>query len=138
MSIPDLPVPAAAFASASPPCRWPIAALLAALLLMPPASAESRIYRWTDAAGNEHFSDAPPTHARAVKLPAARPAPTAAAPAVDAAACTGKREQLARFRQADRITETNALGETRSYSDDERRRLIATTEADVRAICGED
>ncbi len=105
---------------------------------MPPASAESRIYRWTDAAGNAHFSDAPPTHARAVKLPAARPTPTAAAPAVDAAACASKREQLARFQQADRITETNALGETRSYSDDERRRLIATTEADVRAICGED
>lgn len=108
------------------------------MLLMPPASAESRVYRWKDAVGNAHFGDAPPTHAHAVKLPAARPAPVASAPAVDAAACAERREQLGRFRQADRITETNALGETRSYSDDERRRLIATTEADVRAICGED
>ena len=120
------------------PCRSLLPISL--LLLSAPfaASADARIYRWLDADGAEHFGDTPPVHGRWIKIkqPAVRE-PIDEAPAIDAAACAAKREQLKSYQLAGRVTETNALGETREYSDDEKRKLIANTETQVRAACGD-
>lgn len=113
----------------------PVSLLLSAAFA---ASADARIYRWIDANGAEHFGDAPPVHGRSIKIkqPAVRE-PINEAAAIDAAACAAKREQLKSYQLAGRFTETNALGETREYSDDEKRKLIANTEMQVRAACGD-
>lgn len=115
----------------------PMLSLLASALASTPTFAEARIYRWLDANGIEHFGDAPPANGRSIKIKTAPGRSGDEAPVFDAAACTAKREQLKSFQLAGRVTETNALGETREYSDDEKRKLIANTEAQVRAACGE-
>lgn len=125
--------------SISPGRSLLLLSLLASALVSTPAFAETRIYRWLDANGVEHFGDAPPANGRSVKVKTAAGGSRGSdeLPAIDAAACTAKREQLKSFQAAGRVTETNALGETREYGDDEKRKLIANTEAQVRAVCGE-
>lgn len=116
--------------------------LLAGLCLVSgtPLLAAAPIYQWRDAGGITHYGDNPPAASRPVRLrqgPAA-PAADAEVAAIDAAACERKREQLKGYRLADKVTETNALGDVREYSDAERQALIAGTEAQVRAACGEE
>lgn len=115
--------------------------LVLALLALTPfaVSAEGRIYQWLDANGGEHFGDTPPANARSIKVKQTSGGINAGAelPVVDAAACTAKREQLKSYQLAGKVTETNALGETREYGDDEKLKLIANTEAQVHAACGE-
>jgi len=119
--------------------RGPLLAL--ALLALTPfvVSAEGRIYQWLDANGGEHFGDTPPANARSIKVKQTSGGINAGAelPVVDAAACSAKREQLKSYQLAAKVTETNALGEAREYSDDEKQKLIANTEAQVRTACGE-
>jgi len=118
----------------------PIRGLALALALMPfAASAEGRIYQWLDANGGEHFGDTPPANARSIKVKQASSGVNAGAelPVVDEAGCARKREQLQSYQLAGKVTETNALGESREYSDDEKQKLIANTEAQVRVACGE-
>ncbi|WP_293368056.1 DUF4124 domain-containing protein [Nevskia sp.] len=117
------------------------ALLVLALLVLTPcaASAEGRIYRWLDANGAEHFGDTPPANARSIKVKQTSSGINAGAelPVVDEAACTRKRDQLKSYQLASKLTETNALGETREYSDAERQQLIAVSETQARAACGE-
>ena len=122
--------------------RGPATALVVtAVLLTAPlaAMAEGRIYRWLDANGVEHFGDTPPASARSIKVRQTSSGVNAGAerPVIDEAACAAKREQLGSYRLAGKVTETNALGESREYSEDEKQKLIANTEAQVRAACGE-
>lgn len=117
------------------------APMLLALCALTPfaASADGRIYQWLDANGIEHFGDTPPANARSIKVKQTSSGINAGAelPVVDAAACSAKREQLKSYQLAGRVTETNALGESREYSEDEKQKLIVNTEAQVRAACGE-
>lgn len=112
---------------------------LALALISFAASADGRIYQWLDGNGVEHFGDTPPANARSIKVKQTSSGVNAGAvlPVVDAAACSAKRDQLKGYQLAGKVTETNALGETREYSDDEKQKLIANTEAQVRAACGE-
>ena len=118
--------------------------LLSALLLscvLQPCVADSRVYQWTDANGTVHYGDAPKGAAKPVAIRPASGAVKAAVPPVpaeiDAEACTRKRDTLQRYVGAAKVTETNALGETREYDEAQRLKLIEATEADVRATCGE-
>lgn len=117
--------------------------LLAVLLLngstAMPAKAQSRVYQWTDGNGEVHYSDSARGPAKSILIK-----PTnhgldggVSTAAIDDGACKARRDQLQRYSGASRVTETNALGETRDYGDAEIRKLIDTTEAAVRTACGE-
>lgn len=116
-----------------------------ALLLLPlswPLSAAAQaVYRWVDAQGRVHYGDpasappgarpvplrAPPTAAAATPLPSPLPA--------DTDACAQARERLATYESAERIVETDSLGEEREYSPEARERLIALTELEAQRLC---
>ena len=134
---------------------------LASLLLASGiAMAEGRFYRWTDKDGHVHYSDQPAANAvevtpkspagTAVAVPppvaassssssspraSAAPASAAAATAAPVSDCDRKKDQLNSFRNAGKITETNNLGETHEYSDEQRQKLIDTAEQAVRDAC---
>ena len=95
-----------------------------------------------DAKGVTHFGDTPPASARGIRVRQAGAGNVVcrseSEPAIDVAACERKRAQLKGYQQADQVTETNALGDVREYSDAERQVLIAGTEAQVRVACGEE
>jgi predicted transcriptional regulator len=124
------------------PPRQPLLALLLSCAVVAPLMAAAPIYQWRDAKGVTHFGDTPPASARGIRVRQASAGNVVAAsesePAIDVAACERKRAQLKGYRQADQVTETNALGDVREYSDAERQVLIAGTEAQVRAACGEE
>lgn len=122
--------------------RFPAQTLLASLVALTSpfaALAEGRIYQWLDANGVEHFGDTPPASGRSIKVKQTSSGINAGAqlPSIDEAACAAKREQLKTYQLAARLTETNALGESREYTEAERLQLIAGTEAQTRAVCGE-
>ncbi|WP_295685624.1 DUF4124 domain-containing protein [uncultured Nevskia sp.] len=116
-----------------------LAVLLLNLSAAMPAAAQSRVYKWTDGNGVVHYGDSTRGPAKSILI---KPTSSgldggANAPAIDQAACAAKREQLKRYSSASRVTETNALGETRDYDDAQIKKLIETTEAAVRSTCGE-
>lgn len=112
-------------------------AITALLTVTLSAAAAAKLYRWTDAQGHVHYSDQPGGNAREIdpKAPAAVPA-VAAASSPDAGACQKKKDQLASYRGATTITETDGLGQTREYSDAQKQKLIETTEKSIHEVCG--
>ncbi|WP_293397934.1 DUF4124 domain-containing protein [Nevskia sp.] len=119
--------------------KIPLAVLLLILSTAIPAVAQSRVYQWKDANGVVHYGDSARGPAKSILIKPTSSGLDGGAnrPAIDEAACAGKREQLKRYSSASRVTETNALGETRDYDDAQIKKLIETTEAAVRSTCGE-
>jgi hypothetical protein len=130
------------------------AAILAAVLLagMSVSQAATKVYRWTDKDGHVHFTDQPPAHIPSTAVDISAPA-TAAAPAAnggdDAAAaadqgakpaaedCQKLKDKLASYKSADKITETDALGNVRTFSAEDRKKLLELTEQKMRTACGD-
>lgn len=110
------------------------------LLCAAAAQAGGTVYRWVDSQGKVHYSDLPQTSAKVVK-PKAQSAGVAAAKAQAAAReqsaedCQRKKDKLESYRNAAKITETNGLGETHEYTDEERKKLLDTAEQAVATAC---
>ena len=102
-------------------------------------AAGGKLYRWVDKDGHVHFSDQPAPAAQEVKakLPNSADAATAVDADKQAADCQRKKDQLAAYRSAIKVSETNSIGQTREYSEDEKAKLIELTEKSVREACGE-
>lgn len=119
------------------------------LTLAPVAYGQTHLYRWVDAKGQVHFSDVPASPNARVISPG-RPQPGGAAPRYSnapaapqsggapgsAADCAKLRSKLAAYRGAGKITETDALGHVRTFTDAEKKQLIAFTEARIGKACG--
>jgi hypothetical protein len=126
-------------------CRIALTALLLMVALQ--GGAAGKTYRWVDDQGKVHYGDQPPPNAAEItpgKPPAAKTesaSVNADAPAQHVSGalgpeeCQRRRDLLASYRNAAAITETDALGKRRDYSEDERRQRIATTEQGLRDGC---
>jgi hypothetical protein len=118
----------------APRSTWSaIAASAACLLLWGSAAAQGKLYRWTDQDGNVHYSDVPAgSNAQEVDPHALAPTssgtPPAAAPTASAADCAQKSTQLATYKNATNITQTDAVGNQRDLSAEERDKLVAQTQ----------
>ena len=123
-----------------------LAVPLLALAVSPPAAAD--VYRWRDAQGQLHFGDRPPANVRFERFEPragiknmgdgsanaeAQGDETAQANGPD---CGEARDRLAEYRVAERIVETNALGEERELAADERERLVKRQQGVVDTACG--
>ncbi len=114
--------------------------IVAALAWSSTSSAAGNLYRWVDAQGQIHFSDQPHGNAQRLNLhvpdaaASAQPPPAAA---IDGAACKQDKARLARYRKATTITETSSLGETHTFTPEEKQKLIARTQESVNKTCGE-
>lgn len=140
--------------------RWPVrrarlralaAGLAVSVLTSTAALAQSpsspAVYRWVDAQGRIHFGDPASAPAGAEVLAPLTPpasAPTAAAvagegskPALADAAedCVRERDRLAMLASAERIIETDSLGEQRELTAEAREQLVARTELAVQRLC---
>jgi hypothetical protein len=111
----------------------------AVLLVTQSASAEPHLYRWVDQDGQVHYSDQPVRGAKQVEpkvVAIPEPAPSSDAGNARGADCQRRKDQLATYRNAGKISETDGLGQTREYSEAERQQLIQRTERAVREACG--
>lgn len=109
--------------------------------------AHAAVYKWKDAQGRVHYGDQPKQAAEKIK---GGPANSEAAPEDQAeseeaeaekqrriAECGNKRDQLANYKKATRIVETDSLGKEKEFSAEERLQLIDKTEKQIVANCGE-
>lgn len=103
-----------------------------------PALAQNRVFQWTDGNGVVHYSDTARSGAKPVAIrPNGEAGNAGKTPAVDPQACARKRDELQRYSSASKVTETNALGESRDYDEAQIRKLVETAAAAVRTACGE-
>lgn len=115
-----------------------------ALTLVAAAAQAGDVYKWKDKDGKVHYGDRPKPDAQAVELlnaPAAgedgEADPDAAKnQAARAAECQKKKDQLAKYKAAGVIKETDNLGQTREYTPAEREKFIAMSEKQVAVACG--
>jgi len=128
-------------------CNKLLSTSLLALLLglsLPLASYAGKTYRWRDANGRAHYSDVPAPKSEELQITTA--AGTQAEKAKEDAAslenqqelCQRKREQLATYISASKVTETDSLGNTKTYSEAEKDSLVKRTQAQVREACGQE
>ena len=104
-------------------------------------AAYGDVYKWVDQNGNVHYGDKPkqggehvdvkpgsgtgePTGAEADKSKADRQA-----------LCDKKKAQLATYKNAGKVTETDSLGRVREYNEQEKAALIAKAEKDAADAC---
>jgi hypothetical protein len=117
------------------------------VLSMVDASRAGSVYRWVDKQGNTHYTDhlPPDTSGAPVHVDSAPASGDAAAAAAAKPAkatdnsdeCQKIKDKLTNYKAASKISETDALGNTREYSDEERQKLIDLTAQKVKAACGE-
>lgn len=120
-----------------------LAILVVLPLSLPLSTAAQSVYRWVDAQGRVHYGDLASAPAGAKPLPqrmpatvASTPAPAPPPPAAETPeACAQLRERLATYESAERIVETDSLGEQRELSAESRERLIALTELEAQRLC---
>ena len=119
-----------------------VAAVLAAASA---AAADPTLYRWVDKDGHVHYGDQPAGgNAQTInpKVMGGGDAGSgtsdadAAAAAKQAAACKAKSDELTRYQGATSITETDALGNTRDYTPDQKDQLVARTQKYIDEHCG--
>lgn len=108
------------------------------------ALAETSVYRWVDAQGRVHFGDPASAPSAAERL---NPPPATTSAAVvdgtspeterqpDDGECTRARTRLTTYLAAERVIETDALGQQREYSGDQREQLIARAELAANQAC---
>lgn len=108
-------------------------------------SAHAAVYKWTDANGRVHYGDQPASGAVEVNAgsingsaaPDTADAPADNAQQKKAEECSRRRDQLANYKRATRIVETDALGNQKEFNDDERKKLLERTEKQVADSCGD-
>lgn len=121
----------------------PLMALLLAAALPMAAMAAGKTYRWRDANGRVHYSDVPAPKSEEIQITTA--SGTQAAKAKEdlevkeskEQGCQRKREQLATYISASKVSETDSLGNTKTYSEAEKEKLVQRTQAQVREACGQ-
>lgn len=108
-------------------------------------SAQAAVYKWKDANGRVHYGDQPVSGAVEVNGGAV----TGAASDVPANAddqqakqkkadeCARKRDQLATYKKASKVVETDSLGNQKEFNEDERKKLVERTQQQVVENCGE-
>jgi hypothetical protein len=128
--------------------RTLVLTLVLAVIAMP--ALAGNVYRWVDKDGKVHFGDRPPPGAQHVQLRrsgASVPAPAGGedaqepgeeAAAARAAACEREREKLRNYRGADRIVQTDALGQESELDEEQRQQLLELTERRMREHCDDD
>ena len=103
--------------------------------------AEKNTYRWTDEKGRTHFSDVPAPKSERLDIKrngrVKAVTPDVIAAENKARECKRRQDQRAGYRNAMEITETDALGNQRNYTEAERVQLIERTEQQVKELCGD-
>jgi predicted P-loop ATPase len=113
--------------------------------------ASAAVYRWVDADGKVHYTDKPVANAEPVNIQTGQPKDAvplpSSVPAQDtnltpeqrtqkAADCEQKKKQLATYKDAAKIVETDSLGREHEYSEEEKQQLVKKTQQGMQESCG--
>lgn len=110
------------------------------LLLQAAQAAERSTYRWTDDKGRVHYSDVRSEKGQPVQVRPSSgvsnvPKDSPAAIAARQLNCQRKKDQAAAYNSSAQINETDSLGNIRTYSPEERQKLIDRAEQQAQLAC---
>jgi hypothetical protein len=106
------------------------------------AAAAGDVYKWVDKDGRTHYGDKPKQGGEEVELhgtggngpPSTDPVAANAQAARDAE-CQRKKSQLAAYAKAPSINETDNLGRTRAYTEEEKTQFLDRFQKQVDIAC---
>ena len=115
--------------------------LLASLLLGTQALADQpTVYRWVDKDGHVHYDDSGQAPGSKAVNPRVMSDDSAATPPPSIVAkqseCKAKADDYNRYKAAGAISETDALGNTHTYSAEDKDKLVERKRQDLVALCG--
>ncbi|MDP3856900.1 MAG: DUF4124 domain-containing protein [Stagnimonas sp.] len=121
---------------------WALSLLLALLLATPGQAGDGKTYRWVDDKGRIHYSDVPVPSAEQIQVkPGSGVVGIAREPTASTEQrkqdCEQRKEQLQTYEAAASITETDPLGNVRTYNAAEREQLLNRTREQVAQACTE-
>lgn len=96
------------------------------------------VYKWKDSDGHVHYGDKPKTGGESVEIRGQASSDDVAAASGDpatAAECQRRKAKLESYRKAPSISETDNLGKTRQYTDEERQQFMAIYEKQTAEVC---
>ena len=112
--------------------------ILFALLATAGASA-TEVYRWVDKDGRVHYGDQPKQGGEAVDVRTGSgsgvPSESEQARLNRDAECQKKKAQLDSYKKASSIKETDSLGRTKEYNEQERAQFLAQAEKSANEAC---
>lgn len=122
--------------------RAAVVAATLGLLTTQAAMAGERTYRWTDEKGRVHYSDVKNDKSQQVQV---KPGSGVSDAAKDSSAgagarqleCQRKRDQVAVYTSSSQISETDNLGNIRTYSAEERQQLIDRAQQAAQTACSQ-
>lgn len=120
--------------------KWLLIALIAAAAI--PVHAAGKTYRWVDANGRAYYSDVPTPKAEQIEVKPGsgllgnKEKAAVSSRSARAAECQRKREQLVNYTSATEVSETDGMGNVRTYNNAEKDKLVARTQAQVQDLCG--
>lgn len=121
----------------------PITLLLtSSVLLLQAAQAGDRTYRWTDEKGRVHYSDVKNDKGERVEV---KPGSGVSVTSKDSPAtiatrqldCQRKTDKVTIYNNSSQINETDGLGNTKTYSDEERQQLINRAQELAQTACSQ-
>ena len=115
--------------------------LLAGLLLGTQALADQpTVYRWVDKDGHVHYDDSGQAPGSKAVNPRVMSDDSAATPPPAVAAkqneCKAKADDYNRYKGPGTVSETDALGNTHTYTPEEKDKLVERKRQDLVALCG--
>lgn len=122
--------------------RSAVLAASLALLLVQAAGAGERTYRWIDEKGRVHYSDVKSEKSQQVEVKPGSgvsdtPKESPATVAARQLECQRKRDQVSIYNSSAQISETDSLGNIRTYSAAERQQLIDRAQQAAQAACNQ-
>lgn len=114
-------------------------------LAMSALVAQAAVYKWKDANGRVHYGDQPASGAVEVNAgvlngsvaPDSSEASAENTQQKKAEECSRKRDQLANYKKASKIVETDSLGNQKEFNDEERKKLLEKTQKQLTDSCGD-
>ena len=114
--------------------------IVLSMLLACAVASAGEVYKWKDKDGRIHYGDKPKSgQAEPITVEprsgTGEPSKAAAEEQARAAECKQKKEQLAAWRRAPTMSETDNLGRTREYTPAEREQFLAMRQKSVDELC---
>lgn len=119
---------------------WMLSALVVLSCTGVGHAGDAKTYRWVDAKGRVHYSDVPVPSAEQIQVKPGSgvvgvPREQAENAEQRRVNCERRREQLRNYEMAGSITESDALGNVKTYTEAERNLLLDRTRAQVEEAC---
>ncbi len=135
----------------------PLKVVVGALLALASVSSYAAVYRWVDTEGHVHYTDKAEPNSEPINIRTGQPRDTTPLPSSSTtssatssssgtsapttqeqkvALCAQKKQQLASYKTATKIVETDSLGRKHEFTAEEQTQLVTKAQQEMQEACG--